>query len=247
MASKNIPSRSARKKKVAEVDITDEFLSVKEPLQIREINWTAKQRNVIETTLDNNNKIIFLNGKAGSGKSTLAIYCALQLLKEKAVNKIIIIRTPVESCQHKIGYLPSGLIEKMSPYMKFGDDIMLSFISKIELECLKNNGTISILPTGFLRGLSFHNTCVLVEEASDFSTEDFELVMGRFGRNSKLILAGDPRQSSVRSSGFQSVYNIFDSEECRAKGIHCFKFEISDCLRSPLTKFILEKFEKLNP
>jgi len=242
MASKKGVVRNAKKRRV-ETEIVDEIFPPKNEYEIKPLKWTEKQAKVIETSLKKDSQIIFINAPAGIGKTSIAIYCSLVLLKEKSVNKILFVRAPVEACDAKIGFLPSTLEDKMQPYLQCGEDAMTAFIPKVEVIKMKENGVFSIMPIGFCRGLSFHNTAVIIEEGSDLRVADLELAMSRYGKFSKMFIIGSPRQSSIKNSGFKKVFDAFNNEESQSKGIHCFEFANEDSMRSNLSKFILNKFE----
>jgi predicted ribonuclease YlaK len=70
-------------------------------------------------------------------------------------------------------------------------------------------------------------------------------VITRIGQFSKIILLGDPQQSDIRDSGFVKMMSCFDDKESASNGIHCVKFDESDCLRSGICKFILEKLKNI--
>lgn len=243
MSSKKSVPRNAKKRR-AEVEITEEIFPKKEDAwEIRDFKWTEKQKVVVETALKKDSKIILINSPAGCGKTTMAIYVSLMLLKDKSVNKILFVRSPVEACDAKIGFLPSTMEDKMQPYLQCGEDAMMSFINKGEVMKMKENGVFAIMPTGFSKGLNFHNMAVIIEEAEDLNIRDLELICSRYGKNCKLFLIGSPRQSNIKSSGFVKTFNAFNDEESRNKGIHCFEFKNEDSMRSPLSRYILEKFE----
>lgn len=242
MASKKGVARNVKKRRV-ETEITEQIFPAVDNLEIKDFKWTDKQRAVVDISLKKDSKIIFINSPAGCGKTTIAIYVSLILFKEKLVNRILFVRSPVEACDAKIGFLPSTMEDKMQPYLQCGEDAMLSFITKTEVTKMKENGTFSVMPTGFAKGLNFHNMAVIIEEAEDLTVRDLELICSRFGKNCKLFLIGSPRQSNIKNSGFIKTFNAFNDRKSEEKGIHCFEFTNKDSMRSPITSYILEKFE----
>ena len=96
----------------------------KEEIKIRELNWTEKQKAFIDIALNKDVKMMFVSGPAGSSKTLLSIYCALQLIKDKRVSDIMYIRSPVESSDSKICFLPGDADEKLKYYnLPFADKL----------------------------------------------------------------------------------------------------------------------------
>ena len=89
---------------------------ISDTLQIKDLNWTEKQKQFINLALDKETKVMLVNGPAGSSKSILAVYCALKLLSEKKISDIIYIRSAVESSDSKLGFLPGDADEKLHFY-----------------------------------------------------------------------------------------------------------------------------------
>lgn len=247
MATKNRGGNVAKRRKT-ENDVTKDYLGPETPAEemiVRPFKWTEKQQKVIDAALDPKTRIIFIKGPPGCGKTLLAVYCSLLLFKDKGRKKINYVRIPLEASNHKIGFLPSTMAEKMTPHLAPCMDHLRELVDESHVQGLIDNERVVAVPIGFIKGLTLGNCSVIFDECEDANLQEFELMLGRMGKNSILFCCGDARQSNVKESGFSKVYNSFSEDDSKAMGIHSFEFTTDECMRSPITKFILDKMEKL--
>jgi len=214
-------------------------------LEIKQLGWTDNQKKFIELIHNKENKIIFCKGPAGTAKSLLSVYCALKALNDKKIGEIFYIRNPVESSTHNLGFLKGDLHSKLDPYLQPLMDKLHELLPKQQVERLLKEERIKGLPVGFLRGLSINASYIICDEAQNLSIHDLLLITTRMGRFSKLILIGDIRQSDIKNSGFEKIYNLFDDKKSLDKGIVTFKFGTDDIMRNDILAYIIEKFETL--
>lgn len=212
---------------------------------IRELPWTGKQQKIIETAQTKEARVVFIKSPPGCGKTLISVYVALNKLKQKQVGKITYVRVPCESSSYGIGFLPSDLESKMEPWLEPAMDHLKALIVNGGLGRLLDESYIEAIPLGFVKGRTYNSSVVIIDEAEDLTAKDFRLIMSRLGKRSLMFVIGDEDQSNVKNSGFQEVYNLFNNEESKNNGIHCFEFGPEDSLRSDITKFILEKFDDL--
>jgi predicted ribonuclease YlaK len=125
-------------------------------------------------------------------------------------------------------------------------DKLHELLPKGQAELLLKQERVKGLPLGFLRGLSINASYIICDEAQNLSIHDLLLVSTRMGKFSKLIFIGDIRQSDIKNSGFERIYQLFDDEKSKNKGIITFKFGTSDIMRNDILAYIIEKFEELN-
>jgi len=198
----------------------------------------------MEVMLYKDTKMVFVDGPAGSAKSYLAVYGALQMLLKKQVQQIVYIRSIVESASKSIGSLPGEIGDKFHPWslplLEKMDEIVGP---KISGELMKNN-YVKCLPVNFVRGLTFRDSFVIVDEAQNMCSQELTTILTRFGENSKYVVIGDSFQSDIGSkNGFSKIRSAFDDKESEEKGIHNFVFGPNEVVRSEILKFIVKKLE----
>ena len=153
------------------------------------------------------NTITLLAGSAGSGKTLLACQIALEKLFMKECDKIIITRPTVS--KEEIGFLPGDLREKMDPWVQPIYQNMYALYDKEKIEKLILDGAIEIVPVSFMRGRTFLDSVVIVDEAQNVTHEQMQMIVTRIGLRSKMIICGDDHQvdlKSKRDSGFRFLY-----------------------------------------
>ena len=148
--------------------------------------------------------VVAVKGKAGSGKTLLAVQVGLDLLFNREVEKLIIAR-PFVTAGEDIGFLPGNVDEKLSYLTSPIYNIMHELVGKDKAEKLVADGSVIVAPFGFLRGNTFTNSYVLIDEAQNATMKQTELMIGRLGLNSKMVFCGDMSQCDLRNkkeSGF---------------------------------------------
>jgi len=155
------------------------------------------------------NPVVVLKGMAGSGKTLVAVQAALDMYFNKEVEKIIITRPTVS--KEEIGFLPGDLKEKMDPWLApiYHNLYMLYNKEKIEKEL--EEGNIEIVPFAFMRGRTFVNSIVIVDEAQNVTHNQMEAVLGRLGKNSKMVICGDMAQIDLQNkkeTGFSFLSRV---------------------------------------
>ena len=215
-------------------------------LQLRELPWTQKQKDIIELMSHKDTKVLFLSGPAGTSKSIVSTYCALKLLNEKRVSEVIYIRSVIESASKSLGYLPGTQEEKMSPFLSPLVDKMEELLPQCDVNKLVNEGRVKGIPINFLRGASFNVNFIIADEMQNAEFSEIQTIITRIGNFSKFIFCGDPMQTDIHDkskSGFKPIFDIFNNQESRDRGIFCVELGKEDILRSEILKFIVEKLE----
>ena len=154
------------------------------------------------------NTITLLAGSAGSGKTLLACQIGLEKLFTKEIQKIIITRPTVS--KEEIGFLPGDLREKMDPWVQPIYQNMYALYDKVKIEKHISDGDIEIVPVSFMRGRTFLDSLVIVDEAQNVTHEQMEMIVTRLGLRSKMIICGDSNQTDLKKksdSGFKFLYN----------------------------------------
>jgi phosphate starvation-inducible protein PhoH and related proteins len=235
------------KKQAAEIDSSDDDdmfngdwlldFNIRKPFHFRPKH--AEFYNIIS---DRTTNMALVDGPAGTAKTYIAVYAALEMLREQEdIEKIVYIRSIVESADRSLGSLPGEIDDKFSPYM-------MPLIEKVTEICgpgtctmLKLKGLIDAIPVNFVRGLTFNKTCVIVDEAQNLTKGELTTIMTRFGRKSKYIICGDCNQSDIRQSGFKDVFDKFSGNDSETQGIYTIKFGLNEIVRSKILRFICQK------
>ena len=214
-------------------------------LNIREFEWTEKQKVFIETALDKNTSYILCEAPPGVGKTLLAVYIGLRLLQQKRISNIYFVRLPMESASKGIGFLAGDIESKVGPYSQPMVDHLNELLPPSQISRLMKEGFIQTIPVGFIKGRTFNASLIIVDEIEDLTTQECLLVMGRLGKFSKMIMTGDYEQANIRNSGFKIVYNLFNDMEAMQKGIFCLQFDESDIMRNGLLSFVVKRFRQI--
>ncbi|MDB9847738.1 PhoH family protein [bacterium] len=177
---------------------------IKNPIKFK-LALNEEQKEAKSKILENT--ITMLAGKAGSGKTLLAVQIALDGLLRRHYEKIIITRPTVS--KEEIGFLPGDLREKMDPWIQPIYQNMFALYDKVKVEALIEDGKIEIVPLAFMRGRTFLDSCIIVDEAQNVTHDQMEMIATRIGLRSKMIICGDDHQTDLKSkreSGFRFLY-----------------------------------------
>jgi len=208
--------------------------------------FSEKHQRFIQTLIDEKTKMVFADGFAGTAKTYLSVYGALTLLEARKVEQIIYLRSVVESATQKIGHLPGELDQKFQPYSLPLIDKLDELVSKTTSDKLVKQEYIKCLPVNFTRGLTFHNSVVIIDEAQNLTRQELVTLLTRCGEETKYVIIGDTNQSDINGkSGFKPILQAFDTDNSVVNGIHTFKFEKSETVRSKLLKHIVQVLESV--
>jgi len=194
----------------------------------------------VEKATEDDSQILFCDGPAGSSKTYLAVFVALSMLRDKKIDEIVYIRSIVESATRKLGSLPGEVDEKFKPWSIPLIEKCDELVGKQITEMLFESDYLKSIPVNFLRGATFTNNVVIVDEAQNLEHSELVTILTRFGKNCKLFIIGDSLQSDIQKSGFEKIMRAFDTEESNKNGIHAFHFTEEDITRSKLLKFIVK-------
>jgi phosphate starvation-inducible PhoH-like protein len=178
----------------------------KNPIKFN-IQLNEEQKEVKSVILES--PITVIKGMPGSGKTLLAAQVGLDLLFTNQVEKIIITRPTVS--KEEIGFLPGDIREKMDPWLAPIYHNLYMLYSKEKIDKELELGRIEIVPFAFLRGRTFVNAFVIVDEAQNVTHTQTETILGRLGINSKMVLCGDTSQIDLkdkRESGFSFLQRV---------------------------------------
>jgi phosphate starvation-inducible PhoH-like protein len=181
-----------------------------------------------------NNWIIIGSGSAGTGKTFIAASYAASELFHRRIDKIILTRPNVETGRG-LGFLPGTLEEKYAPYLDPFESVFINTLGKGFYEYALKNKSIDPRPLGFMRGATFENAILLLDEVQNCTKDELKMVLSRIGKNCKMILSGDPSQVDISNSGLEDATKRLEGIE----GVEVVHFLDSDIVRSKLCKQVI--------
>ena len=202
------------------------------------LSLNDEQKEAKQIILDN--PVTLIKGMAGSGKTLLACQIALDLVFKKEMNKIIITRPTVS--KEEIGFLPGDLKEKMDPWLApiYANLYMLYDKDKIDKMVLE--GEIEIVPFAFMRGRTFPNCVVIVDECQNITHQQTEMMLGRLGKGGKIVFCGDMSQVDLHKGKKDSGISFFARLEERIKGVRIITLKKNH--RHEIVEEILKTYEE---
>lgn len=242
--------------------ITDQYLHysiemVKEgkggPADLIASEWTvnaALKRGVKPRTVGqkeylnaiDENDIVFSIGPAGTGKTYLAVAVAVAALKEKSVNRIVLVRPAVEAGE-SLGFLPGDIRAKVDPYLRPVYDALHEMLPAEKIKKLIELGVIEIVPLAFMRGRTLNHTFAILDEGQNTSPAQMKMFLTRLGEGTRAVITGDITQIDLdekKISGLVQIQKIL-------KGINGIKFVYlsdRDVVRHRLVQKIIRAYER---
>jgi phosphate starvation-inducible protein PhoH and related proteins len=216
---------------------------VKKPFHFNE-----KHKAVYDCIKHDDTNMVIVDGPAGSAKSYLGVLAALELLQERKAKSITYIRSVVESASRSIGALPGELDDKFMPYSMPLIEKVKEITDDTTCAYLQSLGVLKAIPVNFVRGLTFNDSVVIVDEIQNLTMGEMTTILTRFGKNTKYILCGDSFQADIgKSTCITRILGAFDTQQSADMNIHCFKFGESEIVRSKILKYIVKVLERVNP
>ena len=179
---------------------------------------------------------LMLHGYAGTGKTFLSVYLALrEVLEEETYKKVVIIRSVVPS--RDMGFLPGTEKQKAEvyeqPYQEICDDL---FGRGDGWRILKLKNLVEFTTTSFLRGTTFNDSIIIVDECNNMTFQEIDTVMTRIGNNSRIIFCGDYRQSDLHKPHDKTGIRELMAVTHRMPSFEHIEFGIEDIVRSGVVK-----------
>ena len=187
---------------------------------------------------------LMLHGYAGTGKTFLSLYLALRdILNDDMYKKIVVIRSVVPS--RDIGFLPGSPTQKAAVYEKPYQEICDNLFGRGDgWKILKLKGLVEFTTTSFLRGMTFNDSIIIVDECNNMTFQEIDTVMTRIGNNSKIIFCADYRQSDLHKPHEKTGIKELMAVTRRMPSFDHVEFGIEDIVRSGVVKeYIIQKTE----
>lgn len=215
------------------IEQQDKFNQRSKPHQFKEVQpLNYIQGEYLDAII--HNEVIFGIGSAGTGKTFIAASYAASELFHRRVDRIILTRPNIETGRG-LGFLPGTIEEKYAPYLLPFDAIFTKALGKGFYEYALKAKNIEPTPLGFLRGTTFDNCIVLVDEAQNCTKEEMKMMLSRIGKNCKMIFSGDQGQTDIPNSGLEDAIDRLEG----IAGIEIIEFLDQDIVRSKMCKQII--------
>jgi len=200
---------------------------------------TAGQREYVEAIRAHD--VVFSIGPAGTGKTYLAVVMAMEYLKRRLVDRVLLVRPAVEAGE-QLGFLPGDLQEKIDPYLRPLYDALADTIGPGKIGRFMANGTIEAAPLAYMRGRTLSHSFIILDEAQNTTTGQMKMFLTRLGFQSKAVITGDVTQIDLKDkqqSGLVAVQRILADTE----GVAFVQLEGRDVVRHPLVRRIVDAFQ----
>ena len=187
------------------------------------------------------NTLTVCQGPAGSSKTFTACYTALALLADRKISQIILTK-PIQESGENLGFLPGTKDEKTNPYIKSYFSNFEKIIGRASFEFMRTNGDIIVEPLAYMRGTTYDNCIMLLDEAQNCTMTQLMLWVTRLGNDSKAMMMGDVSQYDIKkrdSKFLEFIELISDVEQ-----VNNFKFTSEDIVRNKFLIDIVNKYEK---
>ncbi len=187
-------------------------------------------------------EVVFGVGPAGTGKTYLAMAQGLHLLREKAVQRLVLTRPAVEAGE-ALGFLPGDLKEKIFPYLRPLYDALYEMLDPEEAERLIEKGAVEIAPLAYMRGRTLKNAFIILDEAQNTTSEQMLMFLTRLGEGARCVITGDPSQVDLRrhvKSGLRESVEVLQG----VPGVRFVNFLAKDIVRLPVVQRIIEAYDR---
>lgn len=205
-----------------------------------------KQKKLIDAILHKD--LILAVGDAGTGKTFISTCLAAYMFSHDKVKKIVITRPTVPTGK-SIGFFPGTLEEKMEPWVKPFMDVLVEILGKGKVDCMLKNDQIEIVPFEVIRGRSFNNCFVILDEGQNASYLEIKAFVTRHGENTTTVVNGDITQSDLNGSGngLEILLGLLEkNEESAGQNLYSVvQFNgKNDSVRSELCTFMINTFKE---
>jgi phosphate starvation-inducible protein PhoH and related proteins len=201
---------------------------------------SVNQEKYILALQDESTDVVVVSGPAGTGKTYLAMLAAIHALRNRECDRIVLCRPSVAIEDEKHGFLPGDLNQKLEPWVKPMIDVLREFYAMKEIEHMLAEQIIEFAPLGFMRGRTFKDTWIVLDEAQNATPAQLKMLLTRIGVNSKIVITGDTDQADRKTNdnGLLDLQKKLDSSPIN--GIETCLFDLRDVQRHRLIGEILK-------
>jgi|TARA_B110000858_G_C17768987_1_gene458570 phosphate starvation-inducible PhoH-like protein len=196
------------------------------------ISLSEEQRRAKEHIL--NHAFSFVVGRAGSGKTLLAVQIALDQFFKRQYDKIVITRPTIATEDN--GFLPGSEKEKMEPWLVPIMSNMRKVYNKPEkIEKMVEDEEVELVSLSHFRGRTFENSVVIIDEFQNLTKSQFNMALGRLGKNSIMVFCGDKQQIDLKDVNYSAIHEVAKITDSK----HVFKVILEDNHRHPAINEVL--------
>jgi len=206
---------------------------------IKHIRLRNGQRDYVEMIAKND--ITFCYGPAGTSKTFTACYSALQMLQNKEIREIILCK-PIQEAGEKLGHLPGGIEDKVDPYMKSYKSNLVKIIGHELTETLFEKKVIRFEPLAYMRGDTYDDALMILDEAQNANFKQLMLFVTRMGSKSKVVVTGDVSQADIQASQVSLPSFIELIQDVKGVGTHIFTEK--DIVRAKILQEVVVRYDK---
>lgn len=246
--------RQKRGEEVVEVSQQGEMLP---PVQQRltKLEPANPRQATLLKMLREGRQAVFAQGSAGTGKSMIAAYRAAELLRDKKIEKVYLVRANV-STGKSLGALPGSIEEKLLPFFKQTLAHLAKFMGHGFLTYCQNTKIVEMQSVEHIRGMSIENALVIVEESQNLTAEELEAILTRIGEGSQFIFTGDHKQNDLKGNGglmktINLIEKMLDEQpdymhdedlDCMQDSVGVVTFTPEDVVRSGLCRALVKMY-----
>jgi phosphate starvation-inducible PhoH-like protein len=202
---------------------------------------TDKQKELLDALKASSQ--VFILGPAGTGKTYVTATYAADLYTTKEIDKIVITR-PHVAVGKELGFLKGDLQEKTMPWALPVLDVLEKHLGKGTVETGIKNGNIEMAPLALMRGRSFDNAFIIVDETQNITTHELKMLLTRVGEDTTIVLNGDVQQSDLKEAdGLSKVIHLAKKHMLPVPVI---EFGVDDIIRSDICAQWVKVFMKEN-
>jgi phosphate starvation-inducible PhoH-like protein len=181
-------------------------------------------------------------GPAGCGKTYLAVALAVEALKSRAIQKIVLVRPAVEAGE-SLGFLPGDLQAKLNPYLRPLLDALNEMLDYDQVKYLMEHDVIEVIPLAYMRGRTLNGAFIILDEAQNTTSAQMKMFLTRMGEHSKIVVSGDITQVDLppgTTSGLRDAWHRLAG----LRGVSFVSLGTADIVRHRLVQEIVSRYEQ---